>query len=211
MSPKADPRDWDRLFRPGAPRRSGPLRVLANIIMICVALGILSGAALVAWGYRERAIESAARNESIVETSNAIEIASRTARSLTATAARVASASGTPTSASGTPTPASGTPASASGTPAKNTPTALPGPLVGRSSVTNGGNLRSEPVVSAATVIGQVCVSDKVNVLEKRTLARGALWYRIQITDAPIACTPQRVAVGSVGWVSATLLTNPTP
>ena len=190
MSPKADPRDWDRLFRPGAPRRSGPLRVLANIIMICVALGILSGAALVAWGYRERAIESAARNESIVETSNAIEIASRTARSLTATAARVASASGTP---------------------AKNTPTALPGPLVGRSSVTNGGNLRSEPVVSAATVIGQVCVSDKVNVLEKRTLARGALWYRIQITDAPIACTPQRVAVGSVGWVSATLLTNPTP
>lgn len=207
MPPKADPRDWDRHFRPGAPRRSGPLRALANIILMCVALGILGGATVVAWNYRERARESAAANASMVETSNAAELISRTARSLTATAARATSAAAVPTS--GTPT--SGTPTS--GTPTSGTPTrtASPEPMIGRSSVTNGGNLRREPVVSAATVLGQVCVGDKANVLEERKLASGARWYRIQITDAPSACVPDRVAVGSVGWLSASLLTKPAP
>jgi len=202
VPPKADPRDWDRHFRPGAPRRSGPLRALANIILMCVALGILGGATVVAWNYRERARESAAANASMVETSNAAEIISRTARSLTATAAWATSAAAVPTR--GTPT--SGTPTS--GTPTR---TASPEPMIGRSSVTNGGNLRREPVVSAATVMGQVCVGDKATVLEERKLASGARWYRIRITDAPSACVPDRVAVGSVGWLSASLLTKPTP
>jgi hypothetical protein len=157
--------------------------------LICVALGILGGATLFAWNYgRERARQSAAANASIVETSNAAVIATKTARAQvlagsTATAAAVVAA----------------------------TPTALPETLLGRGSVTNGGNMRKEPRVADETVIGQVCVGDKIDFLEERALADGARWYRIRLTEAAGACTAQRVTVGSIGWVSATLLTKPTP
>ncbi|MEI7770023.1 MAG: SH3 domain-containing protein [Chloroflexales bacterium] len=188
MPPKADPRDWDRYFRPGAPRRSGPLRALANIILICVALGILGGATIFAWSYgRERARESAATNASLVETSNAAVIATRTAKSLDTTVVPATSAA------------------------VVATPNTSPEAPTGHGSVTNGGNLRSQPVVSAETVIGQVCAGDKIDFLEERTLSDGTLWYRIRLTESTSDCAPQRVTVGSIGWASATLLTKPTP
>jgi hypothetical protein len=190
VPPKADPRDWDRYFRPGAPRRSGPLRALGNVLLICVALGILGGATLFAWNYgRERARQSAEANASLVETSNAAVIATKTARAQVAAVATATTVSAA----------------------ARVTPTASPEALIGRGSVTNGGNLRREPVVSAETVIGQVCAGDKVDFLEQRTVPDGTLWYRISITEAASACTDQRVTVGSVGWASATLLTKPAP
>jgi hypothetical protein len=159
-------------------------------MLICVALGILGGAALFAWNYgRERARQSAAANASLVETSNAAVIATQTARAQLAAIATATSAAVAPNA----------------------TPTAPPEAVVGRGSVTNGGNLRREPVVAPETVVGQVCVGDKVDVLEERALADGARWYRIRITEAAGACTAQRVTVGSVGWASATLLTKPTP
>jgi hypothetical protein len=159
-------------------------------VLICVALGILGGATFFAWNFgRDRARRSAATNASQIETSNAAVITTRTAKSLEATAVSATSA------------------AVAIGT----TPTALPEALLGRGSVTNGGNLRREPVVAPETVIGQVCVGDKIDFLEARTLPDGALWYRIRISEAGGTCTAQRVTVGSVGWASATLLTKPAP
>ncbi|NNJ10398.1 SH3 domain-containing protein [Chloroflexales bacterium ZM16-3] len=189
MPPKADPRDWDRYFRPGAPRRGGPLRALANILLIGVTLGILGGAGLFAWSFgRERAQQSAATSVSMIETSNAGTIATQTARALaTVTAQSVVAPSSIAT------------------------PTATPEPILGRGSVTNGGNLRSEPVVAPETVVGQVCVGDQIDFLEQRALSDGAVWYRIRLTVAAADCTPQRVTVGSVGWASASLLSEITP
>jgi hypothetical protein len=96
-------------------------------------------------------------------------------------------------------------------TPPATTPTASPEALLGRGSVIGGGNLRREPRVAPETVIGQVCQDDKVDFLEQRTADDGALWYRIRLTAAAGNCTPQRVTVGSVGWASATLLSQPAP
>jgi hypothetical protein len=189
VPPKADPRDWDRHFRPGAPRRGGPLRVLANILLIGVTLGILGGAGLFAWSFgRERAQQNAATNMSMIETSNAATLATQTARALGTSAAQVAAS---PISV--------------------ETPTASPEPILGRGSVANGGNLRSQPLVAPETVIGQICVGDQVDVLEERTLGDGALWYRVRLAAAGGDCTPQRVTLGSVGWASAQLLGPITP
>lgn len=186
MPPKIDPRDWDRHFRSGASRRGGPLRALANLLLFGVTLAILGGTTLFAWSFgRERARESAAANASLVETSNAAVIATRTARALATQAA-------VPTVAAATPT-------------------ASPAAVIGRGSVIGGGNLRSEPALAPETVIGQVCAGDQVDFLEERTIADGSLWYRIRLTTAADACTPQRVTVGSVGWASATLLSAPAP
>ncbi|WP_129629209.1 SH3 domain-containing protein [Candidatus Oscillochloris fontis] len=182
MPPKIDPRDWDRHFRPGAPRRGGPLQTLANILLIMLALGILGGAGFFAWNYgREQAQETAAAASRRVETTTAAAIATRTARAATPTIA--------PTLAAIAETPA---------LPAE--------PILGRATVINGGNLRSEPRVAPETVVGQVCVNDQVEVLEEQTLANGARWYRLRVISAPNPCVAERAAVGVVGWVSASLL-----
>jgi hypothetical protein len=188
VPPKADPRDWDRFFRPGAPRRGGPLRALANLVFICVAVGILGGAAFFAWNFgRERARESAAANLSLIETENAGVMATRTARAFdTATAQAAASL-------------------------VTGTPTATFEPIIGRGRVTNGGNLRKEPVVDPATVMSQICVGDQVDILEERTLNDGARWYRIRISTTAEDCTPERAKVGSVGWANASLLNRQAP
>lgn len=189
MPPKADPRDWDRYFRPGAPRRGGPLRALANLLLIFAALGILGGAAVFAWSFgRERARESAAANANMIATSNAGVLATRTARSVeTATAQAMLAAA------------------------AAASPTPTPEPLIGTGSVISGGNLRKEPLIAPETVLGQVCAGDQVDFLEERTLDDGARWYRIRLTAATDNCTADRVTVGSVGWASASLLSEPTP
>lgn len=186
MPPKIDPRDWDRHFRAGATRRGGPLRAVANLLLFGVTLAILGGATFFAWNFgRERARENAAANARMVETSNAAVIATRTSRAL-------ATSEAVPTVAPATPTVA-------------------PEAAIGRGSVIGGGNLRSEPVVAPETVIGQVCAGDQVDFLEQRTAADGALWYRIRLTVAAGGCNPQRVTVGSIGWASATLLSQPAP
>jgi Flp pilus assembly protein CpaB len=188
VPPKADPRDWDRYFRPGAPRRGGPLRILANLLLIFAALGIFAGAGIFAWNFgRERARESAAANASKIETSNAAVIATREAR---ATATVVAQVTATAFSAP--------------------TATHTPEPLIGSGSVTNGGNLRSEPLIAPETVIGQICVGDQIDFLQERTLDDGGRWYRIRVIATADDCTPERVTIGSEGWASTSLLSEPT-
>lgn len=183
MPPRAKPRDWERYFGPGAPRRGGPLRALANLLIAGTALALLVGGGFFAVRFGlERARVSASATVSAVETSNAAVLATRTAHALITATAEA--------------TPISGTPASA---------------MIGRGTVLAGGNLRSEPRIAPETVIGQICPGDGVEFLEQRTTTDGSTWYRIRVTASSGVCTPQRVSVGSLGWASATLLSEPLP
>lgn len=178
MPPPISPNDWDRLFRPNAPRRGGPLRALANLLLVGAAVALLGGGAIFALRFGlDYAQESASRTAVANATSNAEVIATQTARTLTETA---------------TAAPAA-------------TPTVAPPVVIGRSSVVAGGNLRNQPLIAPETVIGQICAGDQVEVLEQ-SAAADATWYRIRITEAGENCTPQRVTVGSIGWASSTLL-----
>ncbi len=183
MPPRIDPRDWDRYFRPGAPRRGGPLRALANVLLVGAAIGLLVGGGFFALRFGlERAQAGAVATAHAIETSNAAFIVTSTARALASAA--------TNTAIVATPTP-----------PA----------VLGRGQVLSGGNLRSEPRVAAETVIGQICAGDRVEFLEQSTAADGSLWYRIRVIEVAANCSPQRVSLGSRGWASATLLSEPAP
>lgn len=183
MPPTISPNDWDRLFRPNAPRRGGPLRALANLLLVGAAVGLLGGGAFFALRFGlDYAQESAARTAEAAATSNAQVSATRTARALGETA----------------------TAAAAAAIPA--TPTPEPAPeLIGRSSVVAGGNLRSEPVIAPETVLGQICAGDQVDVLEQRA-AGDATWYRVRLAQEGPSCSAQRVTLGSIGWANSTLL-----
>lgn len=182
MPPRIDPRDWDRYFRPGAPRRGGPLRALANLLLVGATLGLLGGGGFFALRFGlERARAGAVATAYAIETSNAAVIATSTARALASAA--------TSTAVSATPTPT----------------------ILGRGQVLSGGNLRSEPRVAAETVIGQICAGDRVDFLEQSTSADGSRWYRIRVIEVAATCSPQRVSLGSSGWASATLLSEPAP
>jgi hypothetical protein len=73
------------------------------------------------------------------------------------------------------------------------------------------GNIRSEPRVAAATIFGQVCVGDRVTILETKMVSK-ATWYRVQVTLLSTgACkVSKHVASNTKGWVSSTILTKPT-
>jgi hypothetical protein len=71
--------------------------------------------------------------------------------------------------------------------------------------VTNGGNLRSEVRVAPDTVVGQVCLDDQVEILEEQ-----GGWYRIRVFAPAGDCVPERVSAGTEGWISGTLLSQPT-
>jgi len=82
-------------------------------------------------------------------------------------------------------------------------------PTIGpAASVVNGGNLRSEARVAAATVMGQVCPGDQVEVLLQQRIA-GVLWYKVHVTATQVNCDPTRVAVGAQGWLNSSLLSSP--
>lgn len=187
MPLKADPRDWDRLFRPNAPRRGGPLRALANVLILGVVLAILGGGGVLAARQIDVARQAAAEAAVVQATFEAETLLGYTATTVSRTAEAAAAAT------------------------AAATPTAVVETVIGRSVVTNGGNMRSEPVVAPETVIGQICTDDQVEILEEQTIADGSLWYRIRVTSVAGACTPQRVSLGSIGWASSTLMTPPTP
>jgi hypothetical protein len=71
--------------------------------------------------------------------------------------------------------------------------------------VTSGGNFRSEARVAPDTVLGQVCVDDQVEILEEQSG-----WYRVRVFATAGDCVPQRVGAGTEGWISGTLLSQPT-
>ena len=116
----------------------------------------------------------------------------------TATAPPTAEATATvPPTAEATAVPLP--PTAVSSMPTTNSPTA---------SVVNGGNLRSETTVSARTVIGQVCPGDRVVVLTQQSVG-AALWYKVQIITTASDCHPTRVAIGTEGWISSSLVSQP--
>ena len=75
-------------------------------------------------------------------------------------------------------------------------------------SVVNGGNLRSETTVSAHTVIGQVCPGDQVTVLAQQSVGT-AVWYKVQIITTVSDCHATHVAIGTEGWLSSSLISQP--
>ncbi len=186
MPRKADPRDWDRFFRPNAPRRGGPLRALANVLILSVVFIIVGGGSVLAVRQIDVARQAAAETAVVQATFVAETLLGYTATTVSRTAEAAAAAT------------------------AAATPTVVGEQVLGRSSVINGGNLRNEPVVVPETVIGQICADDQVEILTEQTTADGSLWYRVRIIEAPIACSPVRVSLGSIGWASSTLLTPPT-
>jgi hypothetical protein len=190
MSLKIDPRDWDRLFRPNAPRRGGPLRALANVLILGVVLALLGGGGVLAARQIDVARQAAAETAIVEATFVAETLLGYTATTVSRTAeaaAAVATAE------------------------AAVTPTVVTETVLGRSSVTNAGNLRSEPLVLPETVIGQICAEDQVDILEERLVGDGSLWYRIRVISVSGPCTDQRVSLGSIGWASSTLIAPPTP
>ena len=196
MPPKVDPRDWDRLFRPNAPRRGGPLRALANLLFVGAGIGIFVGGTFFALRYGlERTRDNNIATTQAIETNNAIVSATNTARALAAASTRTAAAIRASTVVTATTATQSAT---------TTTPTAVVA-IIGRSKVLTGGNLRKSTVVSPATVIGQVCPGDSVDVLEQ-TMVGAARWYRLRVTQIVDVCTPQRVPVNSLGWISSSLL-----
>jgi hypothetical protein len=186
VPPVIDPRDWDRLFAPKARRRGGPLRALAHLLVFGTVLLVLGGGGFVAVRFGlEQSQANATMTAEALSTQQAVAAATRTARSIAETA----------TTAALLPS---------------ETPT-VEEPTLGRGTVVAGGNLRREPVVADETVMGQICPGDELVFLEETTLASGAVWYRIRLTALAADCTPQRMALGSEGWASSTLLSPPSP
>jgi pimeloyl-ACP methyl ester carboxylesterase len=81
-------------------------------------------------------------------------------------------------------------------------------PGVALEPVEHGGNLRSAPQLGDGTVLGQVCPGDRVVVLEEQQ-SGGVLWKRVRVETTSIDCHPQRVPVGTEGWLSDVLLNWP--
>ncbi|NJO06776.1 MAG: hypothetical protein HC876_15350, partial [Chloroflexaceae bacterium] len=66
--------------------------------------------------------------------------------------------------------------------------------------VTNGGNLRTEPRIAADTVIAQVCPGDRLALREQQ-----GDWVRVQIIELAADCAPDRVPPLAEGWLSTSL------
>lgn len=179
--PKIDPRDWDRLFRPNTPRRGGPLRVLANLLIVGAAFLLLGGGAAFAFQFGLQQVQvSATATSQAVATQNAIVLATRTARALETSL------------------------------PASTAEVATPAPTLPLGNIVTSGNLRSEPLVVPETVVGQICIGDTVDVLEEQIVG-GSIWYRVRVTQTGPDCDPSRVPVSTEGWVSTLLVDIASP
>lgn len=185
MAAKIRPGDWDRLFAPNAPRRGGPLRALANVLITAVVIILVGAGSVFAVRYRNEQIASlTATQQAIAPTL----IAQATARAAAATATVEArAASGTATAIAKHPTPV---------------------PSLGAGLVTNGGNLRAE--APRGDVIGLLWAGDEVTFLQEQQVG-GQTWFRIRLVKPAANRGGEGVAPGTEGWASGTLLTLPTP
>ncbi len=84
-------------------------------------------------------------------------------------------------------------------------PTRAPPPTVppaALADVVQDGNLRSEPRIADDTVVAQVCPGDVLQLLEEFT-RDDVQWLRVTVQQqGATACSPNRAAVESTGWVS---------
>jgi hypothetical protein len=184
---KIRPGDWDRLFAPNAPRRGGPLRALVNVLLLFVVIALLGAGSVFAVGYRNQRIASqTATLEAVAPT--LIARATQTVSAATAAADARATAR-TATGVASRPTPES---------------------TLGSGLVTSGGNLRKEPRVAPDTVIGLLWAGDQVTFLEEQ-LVGGQSWFRVRLVTPATNRGGEGVGPGTVGWVSGTLLSQPTP
>ena len=71
--------------------------------------------------------------------------------------------------------------------------------------VTHGGNLRTKPQIAPNTVIGQVCIGDRVSILE-RSQRNNQVWYYIRVVTIKLNCDPHRVSDNQEGWIHETLI-----
>ncbi|NJO83114.1 MAG: SH3 domain-containing protein [Blastochloris sp.] len=182
MPSKIRPDDWDRLFAPNAPRRGGPLRVLLNLMLVVLILGLFGAGAVFARNFSQELTASRiATVTAVAPTIYALQTTTREAQ-LQRTATREAQ-SGATIIAQQTLVPAG----------------------IGVGVATSGGNLRSEPRVVPETVLGQIASGAQVTFLEER-LVGGETWFRVRLATAS-----GTLAAGAEGWASATLLSRPTP
>jgi hypothetical protein len=179
MPAKIRPEDWDVLFSPNARRRGGPLRALANVLLVGLSVALLVVSAFFGLRYREQ-IQQAGLAQA---TANAGALATSTTMAQQTAAAREASL---------TPSPA----------PA---PTAAPVAAIGNGEVRQGGNLRSEPRVVPETVIGLIYPGDKVLLLEEQNVD-GTAWFRVRVTETATTRSGEGVGLGTEGWASGLLL-----
>lgn len=167
MASKIRPDDWERLFTPNAPRRGGPLRTLINIVLAVVVLALLGAGGVWANGFRQ---QRAAQAIATATSAAATAIPQRTAAAqaeLNATATLVAARAAT---------------AEAQAKP----------PLL-TASVSNGGNVREQPI--SGQPIDQVQSGETVQLIGK---TQDASWFRVTYTRDGKTIT---------GWISRSLLT----
>lgn len=176
MPARARPDDWDRLFGSNAPRRGGPLRVLATLLSLGLALSLLLAGGFFGLRYRAQIQAEGAANATAI----AQVLATRTAvAQQTATARALAAATPVPAAAEATLG-------------------------VGRV-LPPGGNLRSEPRIAPETVVGLIYPDDRVVLLEER-LVDNTPWFRIRLSEPGSAPRDGGVGPGTEGWASGTLL-----
>jgi hypothetical protein len=180
MAGKLDPRDWDRLFAPSAPRHGGPLRVLGNLLITGVVIALIVVGGYFAIQFRERQVTTAI--------AQATSGAATRAPLLTSTAGAQANERET-TVVLQTSTAS-----------ARLTPQSL-----GFGSVVQGGNMRSEPIIADPTLIGLVWPGDQVEFLSQSE-SNGQVWYYIRITKVADNRTGEGVDLNQEGWVAASLL-----
>ena len=191
MPSKIDPGDWDHLFAPNAPRRGGPLRALVNVLVLALVLILIGAGTIYAIRYRNQQYANA------VATATVVAATVRPLQTQTAQAITQAEQRATAT-----------TEAQRTATVQAAHPTPEPG--IGVGAVVRGGNLRSEPRLEAATVIGLIWPGDQIIFLERRDVG-GQAWYRIRVTKEAANRGGAGVPAGTAGWASGTLLSQPSP
>ncbi len=187
MPSKIRPGDWDYYFSPNNPRRGGPLRAMANILIFAVVLillGVGGRYAYATYTVRQERMRETAIAQS---TANTIALVTRTAVVQETREARTAVALNL-TATAGVVTPT------------------VDGATLG--TVIAGGNLRSEPRVANETVLGLIWPGDEIAFLEQQSTPNG-VWYRIRIVREGQSRGGAGVAAGTEGWASSTLLSAP--
>jgi hypothetical protein len=149
---KIRPDDWDRLFAPNAPRRGGPLRALASIIVAALLVALLGTGISFALDFREQRFAQA--------------VASATALAPTEAAVRTATAQ---VKLNATTTIA----AARTATAVAKQPTATPEGIL-TATVFNGGNVRETPV--SGRPLDQVNAGEIVQLLGKNA---GGSWFKV--------------------------------
>lgn len=176
--------DWERLFGPHAPRRSGPLQIIGGLLLTLVLLAGVTAGTLYLLRYRDQQQVAARATATIVAATVypqvTATIAARTAIAAANLAAQTAAAQ----------------------------PTRVAG--IGAGVVKQGGNLRREPSTDKNNVVGLIWAGDQVLFLEQKD-SGGQTWFRIQVVTPASDRAGAGVAAGTQGWASSVLVSITPP